>query len=160
MKHIKGDLLDVEGGWDCAIHVANSYKTFGSGIAYYIKNKFPQVYQADLDHKFNESNILGRFTKAEITNNRTIYNLYAMVGLGNNGSPSDRNLSYDAFYDGIINIVEDALENTHLKPVVIGVPYRIGCDRAGGDFKVVESMLESIEELYPDISFQCYHLEL
>ena len=158
MKHIKGDLLEAD--CDALVHVANSYKTFGSGIAYHIKNKFPQVYQADLDHEFDIlEEILGNFTKAIISKGRVIYNLYAMWGLGNDGNPKHRNLSYDAFYDGILNVVEDALKNTAIKPVVIGFPYLGGCCRAGGSWKVVEAILNDIEGQYEDIEFHIYELE-
>jgi len=157
MKRVNGDLL--EGDWDVAIQICNSYKCFGSGIAYYIKNKFPEVYQADLDNPYTEDNILGNFSKASISDEQVIYNLYAMWGLGNDGTPGGRNLTYDHFYDGVIKIVEDARNTTDQDTIVVGLPYLAGCARAGGSWLIVDAMLQDIESMYDDVEFHVYELE-
>jgi|TARA_R110002110_G_scaffold148108_1_gene339099 hypothetical protein len=157
MKYLRGDLL--EGDWDVAIQVCNSYKCFGSGIAFYIKNKFPEVYEADLRNPYKEGEILGRFSKASISDEQVFYNLYAMWGLGNDGTPGGRNLTYDHFYDGVIGIVEDARSSTDLDTIVIGLPYLAGCVRAGGSWGIVDAMLQDIENKYQFVEFHVYELE-
>ena len=123
MKYLRGDLL--EGDWDVAIQVCNSYKCFGSGIS----------------------------------DEQVFYNLYAMWGLGNDGTPGGRNLTYDHFYDGVIGIVEDARSSTDLDTIVIGLPYLAGCVRAGGSWGIVDAMLQDIENKYQFVEFHVYELE-
>src|SRR6478735_9908937 len=112
MEIIKGDLL--EGTWDAACHVVNNYITMGSGVAYFLRKKWPQVYQADLDH--NEEWIenspedkMGTISIAELDDDRKVYNLYAMWGIGNDGSPLSRNCSYDAIYNAVYKMCSDLI---------------------------------------------------
>ena len=167
MKHIKGDLLENP-QWDIAFHVANSYKTFGSGIAYSISKLFSEVYDADCAHDWDIHEIMGKFTKAEIVGRgQTFYSIYAMNGIGNDGTPLGRNTSYDALYDGILRMIDDFYvgdkndewgENWDLS---IGVPKYAGCCRAGGSWDIVEAMLLDIERQHKDakIEFLVYELE-
>jgi len=157
MKHILGDLL--EGEWEIALHVANTMCVMGSGVAYFIKQKYPEVYQADLETEKDCDSKLGFFSKAEIGDNRWIYNLYAMCGLGNDGTPIHRNLSYDHLYNGLCRIVEDILTNHRPFGTTIGVPKFLGCCRAGGSWPIVECILYDIENNYPEIEFYVYELE-
>jgi hypothetical protein len=157
MKQFKGNLLDSD--VDVMVHVCNLYHTFGSGIAYYIRKKYPNVYQADLDTEYDCESKLGTFSKDWIEDNRLIYNLYAMYGIGNDGSPLHRNLSYDHFYNGLYRICCDVKDTFKLIPIVIGVPKYIGCCRAGGSWDIVESILKDIESQYEGIEFHVYELE-
>ena len=138
MIYKKGDMLC--GDWDVAYHCANVYKTFGSGVAYYIAKKWPEVYQADIDG----DNELGFFTKGIIKEDgRTIYNLYGQKGVGNDGHPLNRNCSYDHLYDAIYRACEDA---TRLADNVrVGIP-QLGCGLAGGSWTVVEAIIKDVEE--------------
>jgi hypothetical protein len=157
MREIKGDLLKGE-GWDVFCHCVNNYHVFGSGIAWQILNVFPEMYQADCETEHGCDSKLGTFSKAELPDGRVGYNLYAMHGLGNNGMPLDRNLSYDSFYDGMTRIIEDFIVE-HL-PIdgkgIIGVPRKIGCDRAGGSWSIVEAILQELETRYDTIEFLIY----
>jgi len=159
MKNFKGDLL--ESNCDMLVHCANLYHTFGSGIAYFIKRKFPEAYQADLETENGCESRLGTYSKASISNNRVLYNLYAMVGIGNSGHPIDRNLSYDHFYNGLYNVCVDAMHSYKgITPLVVGVPKYIGCARAGGNWTIVETILNEIESEFEDkIEIHVYELE-
>ena len=102
MTYKQGDLL--EGKWDCCWHVANTEVTFGSGIAYSIKRKYPEAYQADIEydnHRPNRNDKLGNFSKAMIKDGRCIYNLYGQVGVGNDGTVVGRNCHYDHLYNAM-----------------------------------------------------------
>ena len=152
MKHYKGDLLDSPTEIIC--HVCNLYHTFGSGIAYQIMLRYPKAYQADKDTEYDCDEKLGTFSKA-VDKSRTIYNIYAMWGIGCDGNPMHRNLSYDHFYNGMYKVCSDLDKN---RPIIIGVPKYIGCFRAGGSWGVVESMLLDLEAHFPNIEFHVYEL--
>lgn len=157
MKLIKGDLL--EGDWDYACHITNQYKTFGSGIAYFIKRKYPSVYQADLEHDIE--NKLGTYSYGDIGDSRGIYNIYAMDSLGNDGTHKGRNCRYDALIDALDDICTE-LENNHVLwdyKIRIGVPYLMGCCRAGGSWTVVDAILKTIEEMHQGVEFIVYDIE-
>ncbi len=157
MKTYIGDLLDSD--CDVLVHCANIYHTFGSGIAYFIKKRFPEAYAADLETECGCESKLGTFSKATISNNRVLYNLYAMYGIGNDGHPLNRNLSYDHLYNGLYEICEDALKETNNFPITIGLPKYIGCCRAGGNWIIVESIVQEIEKLFHNVEFHIYELE-
>jgi len=156
MNKIYGDLL--EGDWDYACHITNQFKTFGSGIAYFIKKKYPEVYQADLE--YDVENKLGTFSYSDIPGGRGIYNIYAMDGLGNDGTHKGRNCRYDALVDVLDQICSELTEAHSLWSTInIGVPYQMGCCRAGGSWLIVEGILKTIEDMYPNIQFTIYDIE-
>lgn len=150
----------LEGDWDFACHIANCYTTFGSGIAYFIRRKFPKVYQADLDCDLNEVDKLGNYSYGDIGDGRGIYNIYAMRGLGNDGSHLGRNCSYDALADALDKICEEIEYNCSLweSPVRVGVPWGMGAVRAGGDWDIISAILLSTEKRHPNIEFIAYNL--
>lgn len=151
MKTIHGDLL--EGDWDVAMHCANPHQVMGSGVAYFLKKKWPEVFQADLDYDVPPDEKLGNWSCAALPDKRRVVNLYGQVGVGNNGNPLDRNCRYDYLYDAIYLSCE-AL--TFLESdIKIGIPYKMASDRAGGSWIIVEAILKDIEEKFP-VEFVVY----
>jgi hypothetical protein len=140
------------------IHCCNLYHIFGSGIAYFIGKKYPEAYKADLETENGCESKLGSFSKATTNDGKMIYNLYAMYGIGNDGNPMNRNLAYDHFYDGIYKICDDVGVNP-IRPIIIGIPKYIGCCRAGGNWNIIDIMLQEIEKDFPDVEFHIYELE-
>ncbi len=156
MFETKGDLLDGE--WDIAVTCCNLYHTFGAGIAKTIKEKFPEVYAADCDTVYGDDSRLGTFTYANVGTFGRIFNLYAMIGIGNDGDPLNRNLSYDHFYNGMYRICEQLSLKNPRKTHIIGVPRLIGCQRAGGNWKIVQAILEQLESEFM-VTFHVYEFD-
>jgi hypothetical protein len=156
MKTIDGDLL--EGDWDVAMHCANAHKVMGSGVALALRVKWPQVEQADNAWDAAPEDRLGSSTIATLPDNRLVVNLYGQVGVGCDGNPLNRNCSYDHLYNSIFKACE-AFDNLYdgYFPIKIGVPYKMGCDRAGGSWRVVEAILEDMEHLF-NVEFIVYKL--
>lgn len=155
LKYVEGDLL--ESNVDAFAHVANSHHTFGAGIAYFIKKRYPQAFEADLQTPLGDSK-LGTFSKA-IVFDKTIYNLYAMNGIGNDGNPLNRNLQYDHFHDGLYKICEDVCRYNPTHLATIGLPYKIGSDRAGGNWNIVEKIIEEVQKQFEGkLNMVIYHL--
>lgn len=159
MKYTTGDLL--EGDWDCACHVANCYCIMGSGVAYSLANKWPIVFEEDFKtSNLSEEKKLGHFTCANVEPNRFVYNLYAQKGIGNDGTPLNRNCSYDELYNSLYRACEHMREVFPLQDNIrVGVPKYIGCCRAGGEWLIVDAILASIEETFPEIFFIVYELK-
>jgi O-acetyl-ADP-ribose deacetylase (regulator of RNase III) len=158
MKHIKGDLIEAD--VDVLVHVCNNHHVMGSGIAYFLKKKFPQVYEADLETPQGDESKMGTCSTALISDNRLVCNLYAMWGIGNNGNPLERNLSYDHFYNGLFRICEEISKQYPHTITVIGLPKYVGCCRAGGSWEVVEAMIKDIELIFSEfVQFEIYELE-
>ena len=158
MKHIKGDLIESDVG--VMVHVCNNYHVMGSGIAYFLKQKYPQVYEADLDTPQGDESKMGTYSVAAIQDNRFVCNLYAMWGIGSNGNPLERNLSYDHFYNGLYKICEEIATKYPLTTTIVGLPKYVGCCRAGGSWDIVEAIIKDIETIFSEyISFHIYELE-
>lgn len=133
ITHRVGNLLEQPDLTHIA-HQANLFHTFGSGIAKAIKEKYPRAYEADLKTPYATKSKMGTWSCSE--GEPTIFNLYTQSGLGS----TDRNTSYDAMDTAFTSL------RYHLtqvgRPVKLGVPYRLGCGLAKGNWTVVEALLE------------------
>lgn len=135
-----GDLLEQE-DVNVILHVTNSKNCFGAGLARSIKNKYPEAFEADTRAHKNHENTLGKYSYAVTHDDKLIYNLYAMKGLGANQRQTD----YEAFYSLLEKIeVIFNLEDDETKNLKIGIPYKIACDLAGGDWEICKSMINSV----------------
>lgn len=161
MKLIEGDLL--EGDWDVAMHCCNCHCVMGSGVAYFLQKKWPIVSKEDDKTKgVDADKKLGLFTLAEISSNRFVVNLYAQRGIGNNGDPLDRNVRYDDLYDSVyrsLTLLKQSNVEFKLRTVTVGIPYLMGCCRAGGTWEIVDAILRDIESKIEGVEFVVYRLE-
>lgn len=123
-------------------HQTNRQNTFGSGIAYAIKNMFPEAYAADTTAYRNGRVNLGdiSFCNIEQDNGPTlqIFNLYGQDLFGR----ESRKTNYEALYCAL-----EKMKQNIVNPVV-GFPYKMGSDRGGGDFRIVERLIEVAFENY------------
>jgi len=181
MKHIVQDIF--EGDWDAMIQVCNPFNIWGSGIVIPIKNKYPQAYEADLKTKdMTIEDKIGTYTYGIGDDKKVIANLYAMTHLGVGSNPMDSGIetqptvpfSEYAFYTALDSFLQNALfgmddlhktinRNRYIQtePIKIGVPYNVGCCRAGGSWSTVKRILTDMEnddQYYGDIEFTIYKL--
>lgn len=140
---------------DVVGHIANLFATMSAGVALSIKNKFPEAYDTDKATTHGDINKLGTYSCAKITDPKGtsikfIINLYAMFGIGGPG----RQLSYDHLVNGLTKL-RDSLENKYKKgeKYTLGLPYKLGCSLAGGDFRIVRAIIESV---FADSPIQVY----
>jgi hypothetical protein len=151
IEHVKEDIfevkkLDIHG----IIHQANCHCTMGSGIAKFIREKFPAAYEADCKTKKGDLTKLGKTSIALLdatrpANLRVIFNLY---GQGDFGTDK-RYTSYDALETGFTGIRNWVRKwNCNYPDFIhrLAVPFRLGCNRAGGDWRIVRAILESVFE--------------
>lgn len=153
ITYTKGDLLDYfnNGTCDAIAHCCNCQGVMGSGIALQIKNEIPDAYDAYKQFETDNSRGLDLGTISyylssfwidgdEFVKKQGVVNLHAQHLYGCDGS---RFVNYEALYNSLLKTRELMIEND-MK--VLGVPYKMACDRAGGDWRIVETMMTVIFE--------------
>jgi O-acetyl-ADP-ribose deacetylase (regulator of RNase III) len=112
-------------GVECfLLHVVNCQGVMGSGIALEIKNRIPRAY----DKYIKSGPILGSLSVSE-----GVINMAAQWRYGTD----KRYLNYGALAR-CLDLISLKMD---VKTTII-VPYKMGCDRAGGDWEVVLEMLD------------------
>lgn len=93
---------------------------------------------ADCATKRGDWRKLGTFTKAVVEDgDLTVYNLYGQFGYSKRDE-GIRDLDYNALYDALDRMGDDVVANGGAS---VGLPL-IGCGLAGGNWKIVEVMIE------------------
>ncbi len=134
----KGNLLEA-GDVDVICHCCNLFHTFGAGIALQIKKKFPEAYAADCATKHGDVAKLGTNSYAVVEGGVLVANCYAMKGIGTH----IRQVDYEALISCFENLKKKIKDSTtHFDS--IGIPHGMGCGLAGGDFRIVRAILESV----------------
>lgn len=120
-------------------HQVNCQGVMGSGVAFQVKQKFPNAYKEYLylidKHKKEPRKLLGVSQICSLENNKNIINMYAQYNYGANGRFTD----YEAFYK-CIEMINHALTSKDS----IAMPYMIGCGRGGADWGIIKFMLEKV----------------
>lgn len=138
------------------IHCCNAIGGFGSGVAHALLTKWPEVREHYLNHyKLNKDNkLLGSIDPVFVGKGLTVVKMIGQQGIGPepDGKPPIR---YDALREAVGRVCEFA--KSYGDGFAIHVPYLMGCDRALGEWNVVENILE--EELAAkDIQVVVYDL--
>jgi len=143
LKHVTGNLIDMaeQGDFDVIVHGCNCLNTMGSGIALEMRNRYPQVYEADtlatVQWK-NPAAKLGNFSTYStigIGNPFVIVNAYTQLNFAPRGID---HFEYESFY-----LILRKLEA--LGPVRFGFPM-IGMGLAGGDETRIIKLLEDFAD--------------
>ena len=134
----------IDGEIDCLLHVCNNKGVMGSGIALEIKNRIPDAYTA---YRYEDCN-LGVVTQGKYHRGGSVLNMVAQDGYGQ----CRRHLNYGALAECLFEIYADFPASK-----VLGIPYKMGADRAGGDWNIV---LELIEYFLKDFNVVIYKYKL
>jgi O-acetyl-ADP-ribose deacetylase (regulator of RNase III) len=129
-----GNLLEAQ-DVDAIAHVCNLFCTFGAGFALHLKNKYPEAYAADCKTKNGATEKLGKCSHT--TTAIKIYNMYAMTGLGR----SKRQVHYEYLIQCLTAVKNNMIAS---KRKTLGIPYNMGCALAGGDWRIVRAIIESV----------------
>lgn len=146
IKIVKGDAVKAlkEGEINYLLHCVNCQGVMGSGIALQIRHAFPEVYEDYIEfikHKNNlQEKILGECRVSRIQKDINVVNLFGQENFGtqvrqlNYGAISQSLWLFKNHYDFCNEFKDNRLS--------IGLPYKMGCDRAGGDWEIVYEMVE------------------
>jgi len=139
INYVQGDLLDPSLNFDVIVHGCNCFHTMRRGVAKAIKEKYPQAYEADknLTEKGDESK-LGSLSMAFNESGEGpehIVNAYTQYRYGRDKVHVD----YEALGAAMVALSEifDADKYSIAFP-------KIGCGLAGGDWNVVEAIINKI----------------
>lgn len=153
---LKGDLLETP--FEIIAHQVNCMGKMNSGVAKQIRERFPRVYDAYItclkqlgaDYLFGKSQIIWQ-------DGHSIFNIFGQYNYGYNGK---QYTSYEALDSGFREAINSYRYNDSddKRQITIAIPYKIGCDRGGGDWSVVKEILEKIEKDY-NVVFVAYKLE-
>lgn len=132
---------------DAIAHQCNCQNVMGSGVALALKNKWEEVYVADIFyHASQDGKILGKLSLAAIGeydgNVRFVFNLYGQDSFG----IKYRSTNYEALYTAL-EMCRKTATSYDIKN--LGIPYRMGSDRGGGDWRIVNQMIECVFENAP-----------
>ena len=146
---INGNIFN--GNDDIICHQVNTYGVMGAGIAFQIKERFPEVFAAyeEKCRDFSKydinplGNVLFCFTKYF---HPLIANLFSQIGM---------TTEYDAL-EKCLKIVYDYCK---INKTSVAIPYKIGCGIAKGDWNKVYEIIEEIFGKDEDVKCTIYKLE-
>lgn len=145
----KGDLFKEEGLF-AICHQCNCFKKMGTGIALEMKTRHPSAYIADKNFRLNSEERLGKFSLAiskDIKGNEIlIFNLYGQYKYGRDKLYTDYKAVESSLTD-MRNFILDYI--TYIKEEInedikVGIPHKMGCMNAGGDWNLVKEIIESV----------------
>jgi hypothetical protein len=143
IKEIQKDITTVEKG--VILHSVNAMGVMGSGVALAIKNKWPKVYDDYVGllklYKAKPWKLVGDTQCIEIDENLFVMNLFGQYDFGTDY----RRTEYGSIRYGLRAIRYSGwYARYELEKRDIYIPYKMGCDRGGGDWNIVYDMIKTI----------------
>ena len=147
---VTGDLLES----DCNViaHQANCFSSMEAGIARQIKLKLPQAYEVDQNLPYPPEARRGKISVAQVGPSRYVVNLYGQYRYDGPGPKTD----YDALESALTEMFKYTYEGVDNPR--FGVPYKIGCGLAGGDWDKVSAILSRVSDQFGQTLY-AYKLE-
>ena len=142
MNTIIGDILDVvsESGGVLA-HQVNCRRTAGAGLALQIRRRWPVWWRRYRDRPA----LLGGAHIAEVEAYIWVADLYAQRDIGRNVPQTD----YAALRECLARLGE-RVDERRIDRDLLFFPWRIGCGLAGGNWMIVQPMVEAA---FPDANW-------
>jgi hypothetical protein len=141
IKEIQKDVTTVESG--VVLHQVNCLGVMGSGVALAIKNKWPKVYQryVELHDQYSSQQwrLLGMAQRVKADRDVAVVNLFGQYDCGS----GQRFTEYGSLGTALNEFSSGLWEIGH-ETEDIYIPYKMGCDRGGGDWNIVYDMIETL----------------
>jgi hypothetical protein len=122
-----------------------------SGIAAQISKLYPEAVIADNNTKPGDHLKFGAFSNAIAANGKIIYNLYGQYKYGT----TIRNVNYEALYTSLDLANKDMIQR-NIKTAAL--PYNMGCGLAGGNWIIVNAIIEAVFKDSPIQLTICKHV--
>lgn len=165
MLHYKvGNLLDAP--QKVIAHQVNCQGKMGSGVAKAIRDKYPKVYEdySAVCGKLPPKALRG-MTQIITDSERVIVNLFGQEYYGYDGkkytSYAYLTKALDYLFSTIFQyntIHSNEIGSELYSDNAFAIPYKMGCDRGGADWDIVESILEDLSDYY-GVDVYIYSLE-
>jgi O-acetyl-ADP-ribose deacetylase (regulator of RNase III) len=137
----------------------------GGGVARWVRELFPEAYEADLKTGYGDEKKLGTFSFAKVIprpsdtrinpNIKFIVNLYGQFNLG----LQERMTNYEAIARGLEALGAKMCASGDPSKKTVALPYRMGSNLGGGDWKVVRAIIESVFANSPITAYICNNEE-
>jgi len=129
-----------KGNIDVMVQGCNCFHTMGAGLAYQIAKSYPEALLEDCKTEYASPLKLGNYSKVKI-GKQVIINAYTQYYPGPNFE-----------YASLIKFLKKLNTKFKGKGLIMGFP-KIGCGIGGGNWEMVESL---IEKLTPDLKIYIY----
>ena len=142
IREIDGNLFESDA--ELLLHQVNCKGIMGSGIALTIKQQYPKVYKEyvnfckDYVDELKTYELLGKTLIVPINMTQSIVNVFGQDGFGK-GLQTDYKAIKWAF-----EMLAYTLKSEDIKKIAL--PYKMGCDRAGGDWGTYLGIIEEALE--------------
>jgi hypothetical protein len=147
INYIKGNLLEAP---DFLIgHGCNAQGVMGSGVAKYVREKWPNAYEIYHNVCIEEPNNLGgRVIPVNVGNDKYVLNMITQNLYGTDS----RKANYEYIYSAFESIKEEVKAEGSL-----AIPF-IGCGLAGGSWHIIKAIIEKVFD-DTDISINVYYVD-
>lgn len=135
IEYRNGDLFETE--IETIVHGCNAQGVMGSGVANIVRERYPEAYQTYRMDFESATTTLGAVSIAR-SNDKLIVNAITQRYFGRDGK---RYVSYDAVADCMKKLNQSLVALWNVEPI-IAMP-QIGAGLGGGDWKVIEAIIES-----------------
>lgn len=151
IKNIDGNLFDSQASIIC--HQTNCQGVMGSGVALEVKQRYPNVFNAYKKDYEDGKLKLGYvcFVSEDKNKSQVIAN---MCGQNTYGYGGELYTHYDKLQKCLDNVLHFALTQYDIKPT-IAFPYLMSCHRGGGNWNIVQKM---IEDTFKDFDIEIWKL--
>lgn len=146
---VTGDLFEAT---EAVIgHQVNCRAVMGSGVAKEVKRRYPEVFAEYTrfcqEHK---ADLLGSCQIVKLAGRRHSYvaNLFGQKNFGSDGKKYTDDTA-------LRRALEQLYEFAKGERVAVALPYKIGCDRGGGDW---DTVLGVLQEIFTDVDMVLYQL--
>lgn len=144
IKYIDSDATKID--VDVLGHQCNTKGVMGAGIAKTIKQLYPDVYKEYKLFCQNNKKVLGTTQLVKSNEGKYIANIFGQDDYRGRGLKTN----YKA--------LRKALEELHYKMIglnlkTLSIPYLIGCGLGGGDWEIVDQI---INDIFGESSITCY----
>lgn len=146
VKYVKGDLFDTD--CDIIAHGCNCRGGYGSGVAYMMAMRYPKAREMYLEKFEDEGWKLGDVQFVRTHDGKVIANCATQAAYLPRGKC---HADYAAIHASM-NAVRDFAKTNHKS---VAIP-KIGAGLAGGDWKVIEKILNRV---FSDYDVTVYHLD-
>lgn len=142
LEVIDGNLFSMTRG--IIGHQVNCMGVIGSGVAVQVRNLFPDIFirYCEFIRETNKSSCspLGSCQIVQTSDNDALFvaNIFGQFGFGK----GERFTNYAALEAGLDYCFKFAAS----KGLPVGLPYKIGCDRGGGDWTLISEMINRLAE--------------
>ncbi len=146
VEHITGDLTLFPNGINVIAQSCNAQGAMNSGLAKAIRDKWPEVfndYKTTYDH---EGLAMGSLVVTTLPDGKKIVSAITQRFYRKDPADKTRFMDYEALYVAL-ETLRDALEHGMREgrgPYVLGLPYLLSADRAGGAWQIIEPMIQFI----------------